>query len=110
MSDKTDFKDMNEFWPFYVGEHKEPLNRALHFIGTSNFIFWLTTAIVRRDYRFVFLAIFLAYGFAWTGHFFVEKNRPATFRYPLKSLVGDFKMYAKIWQRQMEKELAQIKN
>jgi hypothetical protein len=81
-----------EFWPFYVREHSNSLNRTLHFIGTAT-IAPLLVAAVLFDVLFLLLIPVSAYGFAWFGHFVIEKNRPATFSYPWWSLLGDFKMF-----------------
>ena len=84
-----------EFWPFYVSEHRQPLTRALHYIGTSLVIALFVAAMVTGRSWLLFLMPVAGYGFAWPAHFFVEKNRPATFRHPLYSLMGDWVMY---WQ------------
>lgn len=86
------FKSFAEFWPFYVGEHTKPLTRILHFIGIAALFPITGLAIFYSGYFFIALPI-VAYGFAWYGHYFVEKNRPATFQYPLWSALGDFKMF-----------------
>lgn len=99
------YKNFQEFWPFYVSEHSKPLNRGLHFTGTLLALCSLGTFAVTRKKRFVALAPVLGYGLSWIGHFVVEKNRPATFQYPLESLCGDFKMFGLMLQRKMQPEL-----
>jgi hypothetical protein len=97
-----------EFWPFYVGEHANPLNRKLHFIGTTLFIGCTIAALVTlKWYLFVLMPV-SGYSFAWIGHFFVEKNRPATFRYPVWSLLADFVMYGKMWAGAMDAEVSKL--
>jgi hypothetical protein len=87
------YANFREFYPFYLAEHANRTCRRLHFIGTSLVIGVFVAAIVRHDSRWLLLAPLAGYGFAWVGHFFFEKNRPATFKYPLYSLVGDWVMY-----------------
>ncbi|MFN3202589.1 MAG: Mpo1-like protein [Bradymonadia bacterium] len=86
-------QSFEEFWPYYLNEHRDPVNRALHFMGTSGAIAAVVTAAVTLNPMFLIAAPFLGYGPAWVGHFIIEKNRPATFTYPLWSLMGDFKMF-----------------
>ena len=100
------YRTLEEFWPFYVQEHTKPVTRWLHFIGTSFIFVWLAAAVARRDPRLIVMSVVSPYAFAWAGHFFVEHNRPATFKYPLKSLLSDFVMYGKIWQGKMDQEVA----
>src|SRR5262245_23555188 len=95
MSEKR-FATFREFWPFYVGEHSQPLNRALHFIGSSIVLALVASAIATMRPWLIAFAPVAGYGFAWVGHFFVEKNRPATFKHPLYSFAGDWVMYVKI--------------
>jgi hypothetical protein len=94
-----------EFWPYYVSEHRLPLTRALHFAGTSLVLASVAAGVLVSPWWFL-AAPFAGYGFAWAGHFFCEKNRPATFTYPLWSLRGDFRMYRLMLLRRMEPELA----
>jgi len=100
------FQSFEEFWPFYVREHSHPLNRALHFVGTTGVLACLGTALLTRSKLPLLAAPVMGYGFAWIGHFLVEKNRPATFKHPLWSLRADFVMYKKMWTGEMAGELA----
>ena len=81
-----------EFWPFYVSQHMQPLTRALHFTGTV-LVFAALFAAMFVSPLWLAVAPIAGYGPAWIGHFFVERNRPATFTYPLWSLRGDFRMF-----------------
>jgi hypothetical protein len=94
-----------EFWPYYVREHSQPLNRWLHFTGTSCAIIVCGLALATATPLLLPLTALAGYGFAWVGHFVVEKNRPATFDYPLWSLASDFVMYAKMWAGTMDREV-----
>lgn len=86
-----------EFYPFYLGEHANRACRRLHFTGTTLVIFTAFYALATQQFAYLLLLPLLGYGFAWVGHFFFEKNRPATFKYPFYSLMGDFVMYKDIW-------------
>ena len=87
------FNSINEFYPFYLSEHRNFTSRILHFIGTGLVLLTLIGAVLFHDWR-LFLAIpVLGYGFAWVGHFFFEKNKPATFQYPGYSLASDFILF-----------------
>src|SRR4051812_17169313 len=87
------FKSLKEFYPFYLSEHRNATSRVLHFIGSGLAIFCLFTALLFHNFWF-FLAIpIVGYGFAWAGHLFFEKNKPATFQYPLYSLASDFMLF-----------------
>lgn len=91
MSEKK-IENYSEFWDFYVAEHSQPLTRLLHFIGTSLGIVLLVWFIRNGTYLYIPLCFVVGYAFAWTSHFFVEKNKPATFKYPLWSFISDYKM------------------
>jgi hypothetical protein len=86
------YQSFNEFWPFYVSEHSRPATRVLHLLGTAAGIALLVYLIGTGRWWLFPLAFVPGYGFAWLGHFLVEKNRPATFKYPLWSFIGDYKM------------------
>ncbi len=87
------FDSFRDFYPFYLGEHSDRTCRRLHFVGTALVIGILAYALVSRAYAVLWLVPLCGYGFAWVGHFVFEKNRPATFRHPLYSLIGDFAMF-----------------
>ena len=87
------YQSFAEFWPYYLREHSKPRTRSLHYAGTSLVVAILVFALLTGRW-WLLLAIPLAgYGFAWAAHFGVEKNRPATFKYPLWSLGADFRMW-----------------
>jgi hypothetical protein len=94
-----------EFWPYYVAQHLDPVNRALHFLGTSLALAALAAAATLSPWWALVVPL-AGYGPAWVGHFAFEKNRPATFRYPLWSLRGDLRMYGLLWRDRMDPELA----
>jgi hypothetical protein len=81
-----------EFWPFYLREHSRPATRWLHFVGTSLGLCVAAAAISLRSAALVPLALVCSYGLAWISHFGIEKNRPASFKYPLWSFISDFRM------------------
>jgi hypothetical protein len=100
----TRYASFEEFWPFYVSQHRDATNRTLHFVGTSLVLVCLALGVL-VDPLLLLAAPFCGYGFAWVGHFFFEKNRPATFRYPLWSLRADFRMYRLMLLGRMRPEL-----
>jgi hypothetical protein len=93
MSDR-EFKSFDEFWPYYLHEHSKGATRLLHCIGSIAAIALIILVIALGKWWLFPLALVPGYGMAWFGHFFVERNRPATFTYPLWSFMGDWKMLA----------------
>ena len=85
------YNSFQEFYPFYLSQHQNSICRLLHFIGTS-LIILLLIFYVRSPLDLIILP-FIGYGLAWVGHFFFEKNKPATFQYPIYSFLGDFVMF-----------------
>lgn len=91
----THYSSFAQFYPFYLGEHARAGTRRLHFLGTSLALLCLAALVVTGDPWWLAGALLCGYGFAWAAHVGIEKNRPATFRHPLYSLMGDFVMF---WQ------------
>ena len=87
---KQRFKTLNEFYPFYLSEHRNFGNRVLHFIGTGLIVLAILAAILFHELRFILIAPFIGYAFAWAGHYFFEKNKPAALRYPAFNIAGNF--------------------
>lgn len=92
----VEFKSFQEFYQFYLGEHKLPLTKLFHCVGTTLGLICLGMAFKTRDFRFIFLGVFVGYLFPWISHFLIEKNRPATFKYPFYSFISDFRMFFEI--------------
>lgn len=89
----TRYATFREFYPFYLTEHANPTCRRLHFIGSSLVLGVIVAAITTGNAWWLALAPLAGYGFAWVGHFAFEKNRPASFKQPLYSFIGDWVMY-----------------
>jgi hypothetical protein len=109
MSTEKKYKTFWSFYPYYLTEHADSKNRVLHFTGTMLLILALLAGLVTGKWFFFALVPVLGYGFAWVGHYFIEKNRPATFTYPLYSLASDFVMFWHILTGQIENKLAESK-
>ena len=90
------FASFREFYPFYLSEHANRSSRRLHFIGSCGVIALVAAGLARGDGWLLLAALLCGYGFAWAGHLFFEKNRPATFKHPLYSFIGDWVMFADI--------------
>ena len=97
------------FWPFYVSQHMKPTTRKLHFVGTS-LVYACFAAAILLSPAWILAAPLAGYGFAWAGHFFSEKNRPATFTYPLWSLRADFRMHRLTLAGRMGPELERARD
>ncbi len=108
-SEKT-YKNFKQFYPYYLTEHSNPSNRRLHFIGTLLLLACFVIGIITgKWFWFVFIPV-VGYGFAWVGHFFIEKNRPATFTYPFYSLASDFVMFWHAITGQLKEKLQQAQD
>jgi hypothetical protein len=97
MEKTAGFGSFGQFYPYYLSEHADRTCRRLHFAGTSLVILTAIIAFATGHFRLLWLLPVLGYGFAWVGHFYFEKNKPATFKHPFYSLAGDFVMYKDIW-------------
>jgi hypothetical protein len=92
MNDKA-FHRFEDFYPFYLGEHANRTCRRLHFTGTSIAVVLLCTSVITQRWWLIAVAFLQGYAFAWIGHFFFEHNKPATFKYPWFSLLGDWRLW-----------------
>lgn len=102
------FATLDEFWPFYVSQHLNPVNRRLHFCGTTLALLLLGASLALRSPWPVLFALLGGYGLAWIGHFVFEKNRPATFGYALLSLRADLRMWRLTLVGRMDGEVARL--
>ena len=98
-------RNYTEFWPLYLAEHSRPLTRALHYLGTGLGLAIASAAVASRSELWLLAALTVGYGFAWIGHFFVEKNRPTTFTYPVWSFISDIRMFGLFAAGRMGREL-----
>ncbi len=93
MTKTESFTSFRDFYPYYLTEHSNSTCRRLHFVGTSLVIALVAWIVASGSWMLLIALPVAGYSFAWIGHFFFEKNRPATFQHPLYSLMGDFVMY-----------------
>lgn len=91
-TESPSFSTFAEFYPYYLSEHQDHACRRLHYAGTSLVILLLLYVLFSQNWLWLLAVPLAGYGFAWVGHFFFEHNKPATFRYPLYSLMGDWVM------------------
>ena len=92
-----EYQSFKAFYPYYLREHSNKTCRRLHFIGSTLVLVILGFSLIAQNWWLLLLMPIAGYGFAWVGHFFFEKNKPATFTYPLYSLIGDWVMYKDVW-------------
>ncbi len=90
------YQSFAEFYPFYLGEHQNIICRQLHFIGSSLSLLLATYTVFTQQWILLILVPVAGYAFAWIGHYFFEKNTPATFTYPIYSFMGDWVMFKDI--------------
>lgn len=87
------YATFRDFYPFYLTEHVNPVSRRLHVVGTGLALALVVAAAAGLRPWLLLAAPVAGYAFAWVGHFVFERNRPATFQYPLFSLMGDFRLF-----------------
>ena len=92
MAERT-YKTFDEFWPYYLREHSGQRTRAIHYAGPALVIAAAIALVLTGNWWWLFAMPLAGYGFAWFAHFFVEKNRPATFTHPWWSLRSDLRMF-----------------
>jgi hypothetical protein len=90
---ESQFKSFAEFYPFYLSEHTNTIARRLHFIGSCFALACFAFGLFKGIWWYFLAALIAGYAFAWVGHFFFEKNQPATFRHPFYSFIGDWRMW-----------------
>lgn len=106
--DPREFSSFEEFWTFYVKEHSKKSTRRVHFAGTSLAIACLAGGLLTKRRWLLAMAPVAGYGAAWVSHFFIEGNKPATFKHPLWSLQGDFVMWWKMIRGEMDAEVERV--
>jgi len=87
------YQTFAEFYPFYLSQHQHTVCRRLHYVAAGIIVFLVAYILWSSQWSLLWLVPVIGYGFAWTGHFFFEKNKPATFTYPFYSLLGDWVMF-----------------
>ena len=101
--DPRSFDSFASFYPFYLGEHRNPTCRRMHFVGSTLTLLCLAALVITRNPWWLLAGLLCGYGFAWIGHFGFEKNRPASFKRPLYSFMGDWVMYRDMWAQAFRK-------
>lgn len=109
MSEHDEMKTFRDFWPHYVREHGRAGTRLLHAAGTLTSTAMLVAIISSGRFRWLPAALLVGYGAAWASHFFIERNRPATFRHPLWSFIADYKMVTLMLAGRMDEEVARAR-
>lgn len=99
---QNDYQSFADFYPFYLSEHSNRTCRRLHFVGSSLVLLMLAHILLSGNWVMLITLPLIGYGFAWVGHFVFEKNRPATFKYPLYSFIGDWVMFKDILTRKID--------
>ncbi|OAY66980.1 uncharacterized protein LOC109708796 [Ananas comosus] len=102
------FRNLEEFWAFYVSQHSKASTRRWHFAGTLCGVVCVAGSVLWGRLWLLLLGPLLGYGLAWYSHFFVERNAPATFGHPLWSLLCDFKMFALMLSGRMDREIKRL--
>tara|TARA_B110000438_G_scaffold291898_2_gene329480 strand:+ start:970 stop:1284 length:315 start_codon:yes stop_codon:yes gene_type:complete len=92
MISEPKFNSFKEFYPFYLSEHSKPLTKLLHAIGSILVIMVIIFSLYSSKWKTLYLAPITGYSFAWVSHFFIEKNKPATFKFPIYSFIADWVM------------------
>ncbi len=100
-----EYSNFESFWPHYLREHARPATRNWHYAGSTLAILVLLGALVTQTWWALLVVPLAGYVFAWLSHAFVERNKPATFTYPLWSLVSDFRMFAFFLSGRLDAEL-----
>ena len=108
MSTTERFNSFSEFWPHYVGEHRKPFCRAIHYAGAIVAVGALAAALIWSNWLLILIAPVAGYGLAWLGHFCVEHNKPATWRYVWWSIRGESKMFGLALVGRMGKEIERL--
>lgn len=108
-NDEERIKTYAEFWDHYVAEHAQPLTRYLHFVGTLLGLVVIVWSLRSGQLIYLPLSLVIGYGFAWFAHFYVEHNKPATFKYPFWSFVSDYKMVFYMLTGRMNREVERVK-
>lgn len=103
--ERDNYETLKAFWPFYLHEHSRRSNRLLHFVGSTLALVLAAVGIGTGTHILLLIALVSGYAFAWFGHFFIEKNRPATFKYPLKSFISDWRMWYAMLTGNINREL-----
>ena len=98
---KARFRSFSSFYPYYFSQHTHPTSRRLHFVGTVLSVLTFSMSVVLGWYLLLLAVPVIGYGFAWIGHYYFEHNKPATFQWPVYSLMGDFVMARDIITRRM---------
>jgi hypothetical protein len=102
------FQSFQTFWPFYLSEHRKAISRMLHYIGTVMSHALLLVLLIKQLWWYLPVVLLVGYGPAWLGHYLIEHNRPATFKYPFWSLLGDYKMLYLAITGRLKAEIEQL--